>query len=369
MAVIKISATKSLNRLISYAEKKAEVQSGVNVDDEFAKEQMKTTRMIFNKNDGRQGYHLIQSFDPEDNITPEEANEIGQELAKEVAPDHEITIYTHTDREHIHNHICINSVNMNTGKKFVNDRNKLYEMRNKSNELCQRYNLVNSSNKQAQIRYTQAERAIIEKGQISWKDEIRQAIDNEKLNANSFDEFKDNMKENYGIEVKERGKNISFKHPDKKAFVRGKTLGNAYEKGTIENECSRQSERTEQQTQSDRPKQVTRTNERPRGTDKNVEKRANDVRNEYQPRDNSNTKSIGQSARPNRKGSRFNSKREREYRKAFKRNNERLADLNGRPDEQIPNGEQEIARDNQADIGGDREDSQLEIELDGPELQ
>ncbi|HDG9392794.1 TPA: relaxase/mobilization nuclease domain-containing protein, partial [Staphylococcus aureus] len=214
MAVIKISATKSLNRLISYAEKKAEVQSGVNVDDEFAKEQMKTTRMIFNKNDGRQGYHLIQSFDPEDNITPEEANEIGQELAKEVAPDHEITIYTHTDRDHIHNHICINSVNMNTGKKFVNDRNKLYEMRNKSNELCQRYNLVNSSNKQAEIRYTQAERAIIEKGQISWKDEIRQAIDKEKLNANSFDEFKDNMQENYGIEVKERGKNISFKHPD-----------------------------------------------------------------------------------------------------------------------------------------------------------
>ncbi|ARJ30894.1 relaxase/mobilization nuclease domain-containing protein [Staphylococcus lugdunensis] len=261
MAVIKISATKSLNRLISYAEKKAEVQSGVNVDDEFAKEQMKTTQMIFNKNDGRQGYHLIQSFDPEDNITPEEANEIGQELAKEVAPDHEITIYTHTDRDHIHNHICINSVNMNTGKKFVNDRNKLYEMRNKSNELCQRYNLVNSSNKQAQIRYTQAERAIIEKGQISWKDEIRQAIDKEKLNANSFDEFKDNMQENYGIEVKERGKNISFKHPDKKAFVRGKTLGNAYEKGTINNELNRESERTEQQTQSDRPKQVVRTNE------------------------------------------------------------------------------------------------------------
>ncbi|WP_282803454.1 relaxase/mobilization nuclease domain-containing protein, partial [Staphylococcus aureus] len=77
MAVIKISATKSLNRLISYAEKKAEVKSGVNVDDEIAKEQMKKTRMIFNKNDGRQGYHLIQSFDPEDNITPEEANEIG----------------------------------------------------------------------------------------------------------------------------------------------------------------------------------------------------------------------------------------------------------------------------------------------------
>lgn len=369
MAVIKISATKSLNRLISYAEKKAEVQSGVNVDDEFAKEQMKTTRMIFNKNDGRQGYHLIQSFDPEDNITPEEANEIGQELAKEVAPDHEITIYTHTDRDHIHNHICINSVNMNTGKKFVNDRNKLYEMRNKSNVLCQRYNLVNSSNKQAEIRYTQAERAIIEKGQISWKDEIRQAIDKEKLNANSFDEFKDNMQENYGIEVKERGKNISFKHPDKKAFVRGKTLGNAYEKGTIENECSRQSERTEQQTQSDRPKQVTRTNERPRGTDKNVEKRADVTRIEHYSRDNSDTQSVGQDIKPNRKGAKRNSKRERDFRRAFKKHNERTAELNGGTDERVPDREQENVRDNQADIGEDRAEPQLEIELDGPELQ
>ncbi|WP_162781536.1 relaxase/mobilization nuclease domain-containing protein, partial [Staphylococcus aureus] len=231
MATIKIGATKAMNRLITYAENKAEVQSGVNVDDEFAKEQMKTTRMMFNKNDGRQGYHLIQSFDPEDNITPEEANEIGQELAKEVAPDHEVTIYTHTDKDHIHNHICINSVNMNTGKKFVNDRNKLYEMRRKNDELCRQRNLSIANEKKAQIRYTQAERAVIEKGQISWKDEIRQAIDKEKINANSFDEFKDNMQENYGIEVKERGKNISFKHPDKKAFVRGKTLGNAYEKG------------------------------------------------------------------------------------------------------------------------------------------
>lgn len=369
MAVIKISATKSLNRLISYAEKKAEVQSGVNVDDEFAKEQMKTTRMIFNKNDGRQGYHLIQSFDPEDNITPEEANEIGQELAKEVAPDHEITIYTHTDREHIHNHICINSVNMNTGKKFVNDRNKLYEMRNKSNELCQRYNLVNSSNKQAQIRYTQAERAIIEKGQISWKDEIRQAIDNEKLNANSFDEFKDNMQENYGIEVKERGKNISFKHPDKKAFVRGKTLGNAYEKGTINNELNRESERTEQQTQSDRPKQVVRTNERPRGTDKNVEKRADVTRIEHYSRDNGDTQSVGQDTKPNHKGTKRNSKRERDFRRAFEKHNERTAELNGRADEELPDREQENVRDNQADIGEDRAEPQLEIELDGPELQ
>ncbi|WP_282803462.1 hypothetical protein, partial [Staphylococcus aureus] len=82
---------------------------------------------------------------------------------------------------------------------------------------------------------------------------------------------------------------------------------------TIENECSRQSERTEQQTQSDRPKQVTRTNERPRGTDKNVEKRADVTRIEHYSRDNSDTQSVGQDTKPNRKGTKRNSKRERDF--------------------------------------------------------
>lgn len=258
---------------------------------------------------------------------------------------------------------------MNTGKKFVNDRNKLYEMRQKNDELCRQRNLSIANEKQAQIRYTQAERAVIEKGQISWKDEIRQAIDKEKLNANSFDEFKDNMQENYGIEVKERGKNISFKHPDKKAFVRGKTLGNAYEKGTINNELNRQSERTEQQTPASRPAEIDRANERPRSTDTDIEERADVVGIEHNARDNSNTQSVGQDIEPNRKGAKRNSKRKRDFRRAFKKHNERTAELNGRADEELPDREQENVRDNQADIGEDRAEPQLEIELDGPELQ
>src|SRR5699024_12768804 len=47
----------------------------------------------------------------------------------------------YTDQNHLHNHICINSVNMETGKKFVNDRQKLYEIRTQSDALCQQYEL------------------------------------------------------------------------------------------------------------------------------------------------------------------------------------------------------------------------------------
>ncbi|WP_312582772.1 hypothetical protein, partial [Staphylococcus aureus] len=97
---------------------------------------------------------------------------------------------------------------------------------------------------------------------------------------------------------------------------RGKTLGNAYEKPTINNELNRQSEPTEQHTQTHTPKQLTRTNERTRGTDKDIEKRADVTRIEHYSRDNGDTQSVGQDTKPNRKGTKRNSKRERDFRRA-----------------------------------------------------
>ncbi|WP_312582784.1 hypothetical protein, partial [Staphylococcus aureus] len=85
-----------------------------------------------------------------------------------------------------------------------------------------------------------------------------------------------------------------------------------------------------QQTKSDRPKHVTIKNERSRGTDKDIEKRADVTRIEHYSRDNGDTQSVGQDTKPNRKGTKRNSKRERDFRRAFKKHNERTAELNGR---------------------------------------
>src|SRR5699024_11657031 len=68
-------------------------------------------------NDGIQAHHVIQSFKP-DEVTPEKANQVGLELAKKLAPNHEVAVYTHDDTNHVHNHIVINSVNFETGKKY-----------------------------------------------------------------------------------------------------------------------------------------------------------------------------------------------------------------------------------------------------------
>src|SRR5699024_12722810 len=63
---------------------------------DYAKSQMKQTRELFSKNDGIQAHHVIQSFKP-DEVTPEKANQVGLELAKKLAPNHEVAVYTHDD--------------------------------------------------------------------------------------------------------------------------------------------------------------------------------------------------------------------------------------------------------------------------------
>ncbi|GAB2022665.1 relaxase/mobilization nuclease domain-containing protein [Pseudolactococcus yaeyamensis] len=80
----------------------------------FARETLKTER----KNEVL-ARHLIQSFDPKDNLTPEQIHEIGRQTILELTGgSHEFVIATHVDQEHIHNHIIFNATNFVDLKKF-----------------------------------------------------------------------------------------------------------------------------------------------------------------------------------------------------------------------------------------------------------
>lgn len=235
MATIQLGRTKSANRLISYAEKRSEEREGVNCSSEYTKSQMTTTRQIWGKEGGIQAHHVIQSFKPGE-VTPIQANEIGQSLAKEIAEGHEVVVYTHTDKEHVHNHIVINSVNVENGRKYqAHGQAAIDFVRDRSDELCKENGLSIVEEHDSKTRYTMAESGLIEDNRFSWKDDIRDKIDHEKDVSETFEHFKNNMKQKYGIEVKERGKNITFINEEGQK-VRGKTLGNLYEKETIHNE-------------------------------------------------------------------------------------------------------------------------------------
>ena len=245
MAVIKLGSTGSASRLISYAEKRAVEKEGVDCNPEYAKTQFKVTRELYGKADGVQAHHVIQSFAPGE-IEPGMANQIGRDLAKEIAKGHECVVYTHADKGHIHNHIVINAVGHEDGKKYQSKKSDLYKIREKSDELCKERGLSIVKEPTARERYTMAEKSVIEKGGVSWKDELRQIIDYEKAHAKSYADFKQNLTVNHGVEINDKGKHITYKHPDHAKVVRGNKLGLDYERSTIENGFSRQIERVEE---------------------------------------------------------------------------------------------------------------------------
>src|SRR5699024_11330197 len=67
----------------------------------------------------------------------------------------------------------------------------------------------------ASVRHTLAEQHLLEKNKISWKDELREAIEYARDNSTNFDSFKRHLNDVYGVETKLRGKTLSFKHPER----------------------------------------------------------------------------------------------------------------------------------------------------------
>lgn len=232
MATIKLSTTKNANALLKYAEKRAEVSNSLDCDVDYVRNQFKATREIWGKSGGIQAHHVIQSFKP-DEVDPEKANEIGLQLAEKLAKGHEVAVYTHTDKDHIHNHIVINAVNYEDGRKFhAHGQEAIDRFRDVSDELCKEHGLSIVEERSADVRYTLAEQSLLQKGESSWKDEVRTAIDSSKEQTMSFEEFQERLKDQ-GVQATLRGKNITYEHLESNKKVRGSKLGLAYEKETI----------------------------------------------------------------------------------------------------------------------------------------
>ena len=261
MGTIKLGSSSSASRAINYAEKRAVVKDSHNCDIDYAKSQFKQMRALYDKNDGIQAHTIIQSFPPGE-VTPEQANALGVELAKRVAPTYQVAVYTHDDKEHIHNHIIINSVDVETGKKFVNQKKTIYEVREKNDAICRENGLSVVEKKSAPIRYTLAEQALVDKEKVTWKDTVREAIEDsmQDTSVSSFDTLKDKLKNEYQIDMKMRGKTITYalkfnkgdeENPEfVERKVRASKLGETYDKGGLEHgfEQNEKTRRTAERT-------------------------------------------------------------------------------------------------------------------------
>ena len=212
-----------------------ELVSGIDCEPSTAAEQMKMTQRKFKKKeDQRVGYHVIQSFSLEDNITPQQAHEIGIKTAKKLYPDFEIVVATHIDRLHLHNHIVINSVNAKTGKKLedrlANEKEGLYALRKVSDQIAKEYGCKILSGqekiplyKKQKYRYSPS----------TEKEQIKKDINESILKSDSIDELLEILiSEGYDI----RNKNtISVKSPNSKGFIQIEKMENGeYKKSNIQ---------------------------------------------------------------------------------------------------------------------------------------
>ena len=139
MAVIKaINSRASIANAINYITKKEKTDekliSGYNCRGINSLDEMKTTKKAWNKTGGRQYKHFIQSFSPNENISPDEAHKIVAELVESwnKFKGYEVCYATHKDKNHIHTHIIVNSVSFENGKKFCYSKKELQDFKDLS---------------------------------------------------------------------------------------------------------------------------------------------------------------------------------------------------------------------------------------------
>ena len=215
MAVTKILARNGgLKQAIEYVLNGDKTQERVltahlNCDPGFEYQQMMDTKRELGKLDGRQCYHIIQSFVPGE-ITPELALQIATEFAMEYLAGYQVVIGTHTDRHHIHSHILFNSVNDATGEKYHCSKSEYFQqIRTVSDRLCREHGLsvIMEGDGQKSMSYIEWLRQ--SKGQPTYRSMLEADLKASIEDANSIGDFF-RLMERKGYEI-EHGNRLGFK--------------------------------------------------------------------------------------------------------------------------------------------------------------
>ncbi len=206
-------------------------------EDEDYAEQFADTMRRFGKGkkfDERKYYHFKLSCARKDNVSPEQAHLYAQELAAILFPDDECVIATHTDTKTVHSHIIVNAVNPITGKKLRFTKSDYTKMKDEANRLGSEFGYTKTDfRKKAQNKRTTQESHIIMKGGTSWKEDLREVIEEAKRSSSTQEEFISHLAL-YGVSVTRSKTEYSFLHPQKKKAIRGLKLGNNYTKKEID---------------------------------------------------------------------------------------------------------------------------------------
>ena len=204
---------------------------GINCLLDSAYGQMKATKQMFGKAGGRQGYHFVISLKPDEG-TPEIMYDIAMRFAEEAfGGEYETVVAVHTDRNHLHAHIIINSVNMVTGYKFqYHEGDWKYKFQPITNKLCDEYGLhitpAEYSKEPKNMARPQWERDMVFSKWIE-QDARFCALNSENMEHFIF------LLEKQGFEVKQ-GEHIAVKVPGMKRFKRLDTISEDFSRENLE---------------------------------------------------------------------------------------------------------------------------------------
>lgn len=242
--------------------------SGVICDGENAFAEFLTTKKSYKKTDGMNFYQHVQSFSPEENITPHQAHEIAIEFAEKAWTGYEVLVATHCDAQHIHSHFVINSVSFENVKKLRQNPNTLNSLRALSNEICRHHNLSTlEPYRKDGIKISTREYRTAVKGQ-SWKFKLMNDIDKAMDISGSKEDFINAMSiMGYSVTWTDDRKYITYQCPNKMKCRDIKLHNGKYLKGSMENEFRYRQEQyfgksqTEKQQLTDCDRTALRRNE------------------------------------------------------------------------------------------------------------
>lgn len=267
MAIIKFTNSKSeLKTIINYVTRKdktnTDLITGKDCVANSCFEEMKSVKEFYNKDRGRQYIHIVQSFSKKDELDYRNAHEIGINLAN-YFKGFQVLVATHTDREHIHNHLIINSVNFENGKKFNQSKNDMQKVKDYSDRLCAEVGLRIIEKKEYQGIYNKNEYQVALKGE-SWKMKLANAIDYSLEKSKNKTEFFKNMnKLGYQVLWTKKRKYITYTTPEGMKCRDNKLNDKKYLKEEMENAINGRikEEKSDRYTRRTRDKTNTDNNE------------------------------------------------------------------------------------------------------------
>ena len=210
---------KSVMRYVSQVNKTLwdgqQLVSGIGCQPETAFDEFLSTKLLHHKEGGVMFYHMVQSFPKGTDIEPRAAHEAARKLAG-YFEGCEVLVCTHTDREHIHSHCIINSVNFETGKKVHMADEQIQALRVRNDEICEELGLPKFQRDEQKCSrgMSNAEYYTAVKGE-SWKFELMRVIDECMRCAGNREEFLALLRaEGYNATWTDNRKNITYVTPD-----------------------------------------------------------------------------------------------------------------------------------------------------------